>query len=313
MSASRRAALYLTITAAGFGGTWVAAPWATEDIAPLTVAFVRFALAALLLFGWTRIRGASLGLQRADLPPVLGVAVTSVVGYNVLFLYGVTLAPANHGAILVPGLIPLATLALSRLLLGAPVARRQVLGLAMSLAGLALVVGPELSGGGTTPIGDILFIVSAGVWAGYTLIARTSRLDSPVLTFWGVTIGAAGLLPLALHVGGPGAHLDAIAGAASRALLSVAYLGSIGTVLSFVTFLEGVRLVGPQRATAYSVLIPVFGLVLVAMFLSEPLTPVALVGACIVLVGLRITQTANAARLTASTPSSEDTSTPEPA
>jgi drug/metabolite transporter (DMT)-like permease len=313
VSASRRAAVYLTITAAGFGGTWVAAPWATEDIAPLTVAFVRFTLAALLLFGWTRLRGASLGLHRADLPPVLGVAVTSVVGYNVLFLYGVTLAPANHGAILVPGLIPLATLVLSRLLLGAQVARRQVLGLAMSLAGLALVVGPELSGGGTTPIGDILFIVSAGVWASYTLIARTSRLDSPVLTFWGVTIGAAGLLPLALLVGGPGAHLDAIAGAPSRALLSVAYLGSIGTVLSFVTFLEGVRLIGPQRATAYSVLIPVFGLVLVAMFLSEPLTPVALVGACIVLVGLRITQTANAARLTASTPSTEDTSTPEPA
>jgi drug/metabolite transporter (DMT)-like permease len=110
-----------------------------------------------------------------------------------------------------------------------------------------------------------------------------------------VAIGAVGLLPLALLVGGSGAHLADIAGAPSRALLSVAYLGSIGTVLSFVTFLEGVKLIGPQRATAYSVLIPVFGLVLVAIFLAEPLTPVALVGAMIVLVGLRVTQTTPAA------------------
>ncbi|HEY2916494.1 MAG TPA: DMT family transporter, partial [Candidatus Limnocylindrales bacterium] len=156
MSPSRRAAVYLTITAAGFGGTWVAAPWATQDIAPLTVAFVRFTLAAVLLLGWTRIRGASLVLERRDLPIVLGVALTSVVGYNVLFLYGVTLAPANHGAILVPGLIPLATLALSRFLLGATVVRRQVAGIGLSLVGLALVVGPALTGSETVLEGDVL-------------------------------------------------------------------------------------------------------------------------------------------------------------
>ncbi|HEY2916604.1 MAG TPA: DMT family transporter, partial [Candidatus Limnocylindrales bacterium] len=301
-------------TAAGFGGTWVAAPWATQDIAPLTVAFVRFTLAAVLLLGWTRIRGASLALERRDLPIVLGVALTSVIGYNVLFLYGVTLAPANHGAILVPGLIPLATLALSRFLLGATVVRRQVAGIGLSLVGLALVVGPALTGSETVLEGDVLFIVSAGVWASYTLIGRASRLDSAVLTFWGVAIGAAGLLPLALIVGGAGAHLDQLGAAPQRALLSVAYLGSIGTVLSFVTFLEGVKLIGPQRATAYSVLIPVFGLVLVAIFLNEPLTAVSLVGAVIVLAGLRVTQTAAAATASAATPRDEpEHSTPEPA
>lgn len=311
MTASRRAAIYLTVTAAGFGGTWVAAPWATEVIQPLTVAFVRFTIAGLLLFAWSRLRGASLALERRDVPPVLGVALTSVVGYNVLFLYGVTLAPANHGAILVPGLIPLATLALSRFLLGAHVARRQVIGIVLSLVGLALVVGPELTGSGTTLVGDLLFIVSAGVWASYTLISRRSRLDSSVLTFWGVTIGALGLLPLSLLVGGGGVGLANLRDATQRSLLSVAYLGSIGTVLSFVTFLEGVRLIGPQRATAYSVLIPVFGLVLVAIFLNEPLNPVALIGAVIVLVGLRVTQSTPSPAT--ATDATEEHSTPEPA
>ncbi|MBI3751252.1 MAG: DMT family transporter [Chloroflexi bacterium] len=287
LAASRLAAIYLVVTAIGFGGTWVAAPWATDEIAPLTVATIRFALAAALLLGWCLLRGLPLRLRRADVPVIAGVALTSVAGYNVLFLYGVTLAPASHGAVLVPGLIPMATLVLSRLVLGTQVARRQVLGVLLSIAGLALVVGPELGGDARTLAGDAMFAVSAGIWAAYTLIGRASRLDSAVLTLYGTAVGSLVLLPLALLVpGGPGP----IADASLRAILSVVYLGSIGTVLSFVTFLQGVRLIGAARASAYTVLIPVFGLTLTVSLLGEALTPLALVGAAIVLAGLRITQ-----------------------
>src|SRR3954454_10712593 len=289
MSDSRRAAIYLVITAAGFGGTWVAAPWATEDIAPLVVACVRFAIAAALLLGFCRVRGLSLRLERRDLPGIAGVALTSVVGYDVLFLYGVTLAPASHGAVIVPGLIPMATLVLSRVVLGMRATVRQLAGILLSIAGLALVVGPELSGGSTTVLGDGMFAIAAGLWAAYTLVGRASRLDSAVLTFYGAAVGSIVLLPLAILVPDPSA--GSIGDASTRALLSVVYLGSIGTVVSFVAFLQGVRLIGPSRAIAYTVLIPVFGLALTVTLLGEALTPLALVGAVVVLVGLRITQT----------------------
>jgi drug/metabolite transporter (DMT)-like permease len=288
MSESRRAAIYLVITAAGFGGTWVAAPWATQEIAPLVVACVRFAIAAVLLLGFCRARGLSLHLERRDVPAIAGVALTSVVGYNVLFLYGVTLAPASHGAVIVPGLIPMATLLLSRILLGTRASARQLAGILVSIAGLALVVGPELSGGSATLVGDVMFAISAGLWAAYTLAGRASRLDAAVLTFYGAAVGSIALLPLAILVPDPTA--GSIGDASTRALLSVAYLGSIGTVVAFVAFLQGVRLIGPARATAYTVLIPVFGLALTVTLLGEALTPLALVGAIVVLAGLRLTQ-----------------------
>jgi len=293
MSADRRAAIYLVITAAGFGGTWVAAPWATDDLPPLTVACLRFSLAAVLLLGWCLARGPSLRVRRSDLPVILGVAATSVVGYNLLFLYGVTLAPASHGSILVPGLIPLATLALSRAVHGTPMARRQVVGGLTSIAGLALVVGPELGGGGSTLLGDGLFVISATVWSAYTLIGRAARLEPVVLTLYGAALGAVAFAVPGFVASGGAA---AIGGASARALLSVAYLGSIGTVLSFVTYLLGVRLIGPARATAYAVLIPIFGYSLTVVLLGEPVTPLALVGVVIVLVGLRVTQSAPATR-----------------
>lgn len=289
MSDGRRAALLLLITAIGFGGTWVAAPWATDEVAPLVVAWVRFSLAAVLLLSWCAARGRSIRIERSDVPAILAVAATSVVGYNVLFLYGVTLAPASHGAILVPGLIPMATLVLARLVLGSPIVTRQVVGVVMSIAGLALVVGPELTGTGSTLVGDAMFVTSAGLWAAYTLVGRASRLESSVLTFYGAAVGAALLLPLAILV--PDGHRS-ILSASPRALASVLYLGSIGTTLSFVTFLGGVRLIGAARAAAYTVLVPVFGLTFTVTLLGEPFTPVSLVGAVVVLVGLRVTQTA---------------------
>ena len=46
MSTDRAAYALLAVMAVSFAGTWVAAPWATDDVTPLTVAFVRFALAS---------------------------------------------------------------------------------------------------------------------------------------------------------------------------------------------------------------------------------------------------------------------------
>jgi drug/metabolite transporter (DMT)-like permease len=286
------ARLLMVLSAAAFGGTWVAAPWATDDIPPLTVATVRFGIAAVLLLAWCRWRGIAIAPRRADIPLIAGVALTSVAGYNILFLYGVTLAPASHGAVLVPGLIPGATLVLARLVFGEPIALRRALGVAISLGGLVLVVGPSIQGDARTALGDALFAISALLWAVYTVIGRaaTRRFNSAAITFLGTAVGAAILLPLALvEPGGPGLLLDA----SVRALGGVVYLGTFGTVLSFVFFYEGVRGLGAARASAYSVLIPLFGVTLAVALLGEPLTNLAIVGAAIVLGGLWLTQAAS--------------------
>lgn len=286
----RVAQLLLVLMAAFFGATWVAAPWATDEIAPLTVAFIRFLVAAILLYSWCRARGIDVSAHRADLPVILGVALTSIVGYNVLFLYGVTLAPAAHGAVLVPGLIPAATLVIARVLFGEPIGRRRALGIVVSLVGLALVVGPTLGGeSGSAWIGDAMFAVSAVLWAAYTIVGRaaTGRFHVAAITFLGAALGAVILLPLAILQ--PGGFGDVMA-ASPRAIGGVLYLATFGTVVSFVFFYEGIRRLGAARASAFTVLIPLFGASMTAVLLSEPLGPLSLVGAAIVIAGLVITQ-----------------------
>ena len=281
--------LAMVLTTVAFGGTWVAAPWATDEIPPLTVACIRFAIASVLLFAWCRWRGIPIGAKRSDAPLIVGVALTSIVGYNILFLYGVTLAPSTHGAVITPGLIPGATLLLARVLLGERIRPRRIAGVGISIAGLVLVVGPALEGNPSTALGDLLFATSAFLWAVYTLLGRvaTRRFHSAAITLLGTTVGAIILLPLAiLEPGGLGAPFAASA----RALGGLVYLATFGTVLSFVLFYEGVRRLGAGRASVYTVLVPLFGVSLAVLLLGETLTGTALVGAAVVLVGLWLAQ-----------------------
>jgi drug/metabolite transporter (DMT)-like permease len=288
------AAVLLVLTAAFFGATWVAAPWATDEIPPMVVACVRFATAAALLFGWCRLRGIPIPLRRADLPLVLGVTATSVVGYNVLFLYGVTLAPASHGAVIVPGLIPVFTLGLARVLFRETIRWQQAIGVAVCLVGLALVVGPAFGGEPTVLIGDTMYAISAFLWATYTILGRsvTTRFHVAAITCLSGALGALAFLPLALldPVG-----FGTLAGASPRALAGLAYLGSLGTAVGFVLFYLGVQRIGAARASAYAVLIPLFGVSMTVPILGEAFSPVSLLGAAIVIGGLWLTQSRPAA------------------
>jgi drug/metabolite transporter (DMT)-like permease len=82
----------------------------------------------------------------------------------------------------------------------------------------------------------------------------------------------------------------ALASASPRALAGLAYLGSLGTALGFVLFFLGVQRIGSARASAYAVLIPLFGVSLTVSILGEPLDPISIVGAAIVIGGLWLTQ-----------------------
>jgi drug/metabolite transporter (DMT)-like permease len=289
-AADTTAAVLLVLTAILFGGTWVAAPWATHEIPPMVVACVRFAIAGVLLFGWCRLRGIPLPLRRADLPIVLGVTATSVVGYNILFLYGVTLAPASHGAVITPGLIPVFTLALGRVLYGEPIRVRQAVGVIVCLLGLALVVGPAFADDPAALVGDVMYAVAALLWATYAILGRkvTTRFHVAAVTCLSGLLGALVFVPLGLldPVG-----FAALAIASPRALAGIAYLGSLGTAVGFVLFYLGVQRIGSARASAYTVLVPIFGVSLTVPLLGESLAPISFLGAAIVIGGLWLTQT----------------------
>lgn len=279
----------LVAMAAMFGGTWVAGRWAVEELPVFMVAELRFGLAAVLLALWALLSRRRLSpVRRADLPLIAGLGLTGVAGYNWLFLTGLTLAPASDGSILVPGTIPILTMILAVVLLGERIGRRAVVGMAVAVVGLLVVIGPGRDTGGTRLTGDVLFLTSAGIWAMYNVLVRVAgrRFDAISATLYAMLAGAIVLLPLALLSG----SLVALQQASGRAWAWIAYLVVLGSILAFIFLQVGVARIGAARASAFTLLVPLFGVGLSVAFLGERPTLLAIAGGGVVLAGLWLIQ-----------------------
>jgi len=282
-----RRAAYVTLLAGmvAFGGTWPAGKVAADHVPPAVVAVARFASAALLLWLWALLSGRPVPRpRRADVPLVLVLGATVVFAYNLFFLYGVRHSTAADGSVLVPGLIPVATALLAWALRGEKPRRRSQLGLAVAFVGLLLVASPTGGVGSDRVLGDVLFVGAAVSWSVYTLAGRraTARYGSISANVYATAAGTVLLLPFTFLDGGWSPLLHAPAGA----LAGIAYLSVIGTVLGFVAFYEGVRLIGAARASSFALLVPIFGVLSAVLVLHEPLRATLAIGGAIVILGL---------------------------
>jgi drug/metabolite transporter (DMT)-like permease len=285
----RGATVALLVTMVAFGGTWPAGKVGAEHVAPAVVAVTRFSSAAILLWAWARLSGRRVARPAAaDLPLILVLGFTVVFAYNLCFLYGVRHAPASDGSVLVPGLIPVVTTLLAWPVLGERPTRRAGIGLAVALVGLVVVAGPAGGVGSDRLVGDALFVGAAFSWTAYTLAGRaaTARFGSVSSNVYATAVGSLLLLPLTFFGGGWGS----LAAAPAQAWGGIAYLSLAGTVLAFVLFYEGVRLIGAARASSFALLVPIFGVLSSVLVLGERLRPALALGGAVVLAGLWLVQ-----------------------
>lgn len=285
----RSAYLLLLGMAVCFGGTWPAGKLAVEEVEPFTVAAARFMIATVLLALWVGLRhGPIRAPGRADLPLVLAMGATAVAGYNIFFLYGLELAPATDGAIIVPGFAPVFTVLLGWAVLRERVSRSVVAGLALAFAGLVAVVGPGGSIDADRLAGAALFVAGAFCWGIYLLIGRPAiaRFGAVRSTLYATATGTAMLIPLSLAERG----WRDLENAEADGWLPILYLAVFGTVVAFVLFYEGVSRIGPARAASFAMLVPIFGVLSSVALLGEKLRINLVVGGAAIIAGLWLIQ-----------------------
>jgi drug/metabolite transporter (DMT)-like permease len=297
MPADRRGAFVaMLVCMVCFGGTWPAGKVAAAHVEPAVVAVVRFATAAGLLWLWARLsRNPVRRPTWGDLPLLAVLGFTVVFAYNLFFLYGVRHAPATDGAVLVPGLIPAMTLLLAWPVLGERPARRALLGLAVAFVGVVIVANPAGGVDSRRLTGDALFVGASLSWAAYTLAGReaTRRFGSVSANVFATAVGSLLLLPVTFV----GSGWSGLGSASAGAWGSIAYLSLAGTVLAFVLFYEGVRLLGASAAAAFALLVPIFGVLSSVLVLGEALRPALALGGVVVVAGLWLVQTSRPPRV----------------
>lgn len=300
-------AAMMLVVAFFWGAGFTSSKAAVSDVPPLVTGTVRYILASLVLVPLylhsRSSRGETVMPPREVLKPLLALALTAVVGYNVLYFIGLTLAPSSDAILLIPTTNPIWTMLFASVLIAERPPRRILMGVGIAVVGMSLVLVGGFQGEvtGDRLLGSGLFIVASIIFGFSHIMTRVAtRRISPLdaLTLSGIAGGLV-LGVLALVEGG----YSELAGAPALYWFNIGVVAFGTTAFGYVLFYRGISQVGPGIASFFINLVPIFGLILSAIFLSEIPTLLQVAGASVVV----------AAVIWATRPGRSPRSTPAPA
>jgi drug/metabolite transporter (DMT)-like permease len=255
-----------------------------EEVGPLMLTVSRFVVASLF---YAVILGRFVVRER---PPrwhwalLTAMALTGVVGFPLLLYRGLQLTMATD-AVLINATGPLVTAILAAILLKERLFPRHVLGGVISFFGVTLIV----SGGileklvqWHVNVGDLYVLVAVVLWGLYSVIGRRATRSGSVFSVTAISTWMA--LPLFLGAAAAGWQ-PAPTHWSLHLLLAVVYIGIFPSGVAFLSWNEGVRRVGPNRAMVFYNMLPVYGSILGVILLGESLGVEHFIGGGLIVAG----------------------------
>ena len=259
-----------------------------HDVAPLTLAFVRWAGASAILlpFAWRGLR-REWPAVRAAWKPIVLLGLLGVGAFNALLYSGLQYTTATNG-LLLQAAIPACVVVFDRLFFGVRSPPLQNLGVVSSILGVAAIVfagDPAQALRLHFGFGDVLILIAVVVWSLYTVLLRLKPAISAA-SFLATTflIGALAMAPFFaddLISGERIAFTPGVIGA-------FAYVAVLPSIVSYFIFNSATETVGPARAGLAITLMPIFGAFLSAALLGEKLHGYHFVGMVLILLGIAL-------------------------
>ena len=263
---------------------YIAGPYGVTAMAPLTLVGVRFALATVLVAILARVLHGPLRIDRATALRIAGVGlVMNGLQFSAMYLAFAAGLGATLGALL-HSLSPVLTVLLAGVLLGERLSPTQLAGFVIGVAGVLLVLGPDIeSAGGVTGV----------LWATLSVLGLSlgtlgqrwiGHAPDP---FWSAAIqfgvSAPPVLLLALAVEGTDTVYDV-----RRAGIALAYLAVVNSIIGLALLGLLVRAQGAGVAASIFFLMPPVTAVLAWALLGERLSGRELVGLVVAVTGVAI-------------------------
>jgi drug/metabolite transporter (DMT)-like permease len=287
--------LSLLLMALIWGVNYTSVKYGTGVIAPLAFNGVRVTLAAVALVIVAQITSRFSGTQDSwpagrDAIALLLLGTLGNGLYQILFVEGISRTRAGDAALLIAA-SPAFMAIIGRVRGSEHVARRGVIGIALSILGMGLVVVGNTNASGNehaTLAGDALILLSALCWSVYTVYLQpyTHRIGGVHLSAL-TMIG--GMVPL-LAVAAPSMLATPWPRLPTMAWVSLTYSGIFALVIAYLFWYNGVRVLGPTRTAMYSNLQPVFAVIVAWLVLGEAITAWEVAGAISIITGLVLTR-----------------------
>ena len=255
-----------------WGLNQVAVKASLTEVPALWQAAIRSAGAALLVWGWARARGIALFERDATLPGGLVAGLLFGAEFFCIFI-GLQFTTASRMVVFIyisPFVVALGMPLIARSERLAPL---QSVGLALAFAGVAYAFAEGFSRPAAGPLqwlGDGLGVLAGVLWGATTLAIRASALthaSAEKTLLYQLGISALMLLAGALLAAPPlPAHLSL------QAWTSLAFQTVIVSFASYLVWFWLIRHYPATRLASFTMMTPVFGLILGASLLAEPVT-----------------------------------------
>src|SRR5450432_4252239 len=288
--------LLLSITALCWAGNAIVGRLAAGHIPPVTLSFLRWSLAFLVIlpFAWKHL-ARDRGAIRSHLGTMIFLSVIGISAFNTLQYWSLEHTTALN-TLLLQSAGPLFVAVWSLILLGIRLTPAQAAGIAVSLTGvLVILLHGDLTA--LTSIafnkGDIIFTVALAIFGLYSVLSL-KRPAIHGLSFVAFTFGCGAVCLVPLWIwelfARPVMQLDA------ANLLSLFYVAVFPSALAYLCFNRGVQLIGANRAAPFFHVVPVFGSAMAIVFLGERPHWFHLFGYALVLTGVYVASRRPAAR-----------------
>lgn len=279
-----KGAIFLLLTVFFWGTSFIFVKIGLEEVPPVTLALLRFAIALPLLFALMRNAGSKTPTdgRGREWGPLLFLGFTGVTLYHLFQNIGMGYTSASESSVIIAS-NPVFIALFSRIFLGERLSRTKAAGIAIAFCGVVLVV---VRGGiafsSSSFLGDVICLGSVFSWVAYSLYTKKRLLRSSALeiTAYSSLFGTIFLAPIAVAVEG------LVFPALPASWICIVVLGVFSSALGYLLWNRALSEIAASEAGMYLFLIPIIASVSAFIFLGERLDLPFFAGSALVITGL---------------------------
>ena len=265
----------LLLVAFIWGIGWVAGRVVAQEIPPFTAGWIRYIIAVACFLTFLKITNQWKLPSKDQWYSLAQIGFLSTFVYQAFFMSGLKYTAAGDASLMIT-FNPLFTALLAIPFLGEKFDTQLGLGVLLAFSGVAVLgwYSPNVDiPNNERLLGDALIGLAALSWAGATILMKKlmsgeNALSPLHLTVWTSAIGLLIQTPFALvEISYVGFEINV----STEAWFWLIFLAIGSTVLSYVWFADGIKIIGAAKASFYVYLVPIFGIFSGFILLDEKL------------------------------------------
>lgn len=276
--------LYLLITFLGWGSIYIVSKYALAVMGPVTVAFCRYAVSVICLYGIMKITGTKKKVAREHWKYFWILGGFGYFGAIILQLGGTALLSGSLAS-LINSMNPIVISAMAAVFLKEKITWKNIVSIVVSLIGVYIILGKGAMQ--INPVGIMLSGSAVILWSAASVtIRKISGYYDPIQTaLYGMSI--------ALVLNAPAAVLENLFVTRSHptviAILACLFVAVIGTAVSHTCWNKSLQLLDASTCSMFYPLQPLVSAVLGVVLLHEVITWQFVLGAVFICSGIVIT------------------------